>query len=60
MDIETELKNTVAKQKEAIEKLNQLRQQFQQDEQNLLQEILRLDGEVRLLQRLGSNGDKAS
>jgi len=56
MEIQKELKETVAKQKEAVEKLNQLRRQFQQQEQQLLQEVLRLDGEIRVLNRL--NGDK--
>ena len=58
MDIEQELESTVAKQKEAVERLNNLRQQCQQEEQTLLQEILRLDGEARLLKRLSDNGKK--
>jgi len=58
MDIQKELEGTVEKQKEAVEKLNQLRQEFQQQEQQLLQEILRLDGEARGFNRLINNGNK--
>ena len=58
MEIQQELKETVAKQKEAVEKLNQLRQQFQQQEQQLLQEILRLDGEARFIKRHSDKGKK--
>ncbi len=58
MDIANELTEVRKKQQEAVTQLNQARQQFQQDEQARLQEILRLDGEIRLLQRLSDNGDK--
>jgi len=58
MDITKELQEVKTRQKETVERLNQLRQQFQQQEQQLLQEALRLDGEVRLLTRMGENGDK--
>lgn len=58
MDITKELTESKKKQAEAVDQLNKLRQQFQQQEQALLQEILRTDGEVRLLQRLSDNGNK--
>ncbi len=58
MDIAKELETTKQKQQKAVIELNQLRQSFQQREQALLQEILRLDGEARLLERLSKDGDK--
>ena len=54
MDITKELKETVERRAEALERLNQLKAQ----EQEVLQEILRIDGEVRLLQRLSKDGNK--
>jgi len=58
MDIAKELSEAKQKQQERANRLNQLRQEFQQQEQALLQEILRTDGEIRLLQRLSKDGDK--
>lgn len=54
MDITKELKEAVERRGEAIQRLNQAKAQ----EQEVLQEILRIDGEVRLLQRLSKDGDK--
>jgi len=56
MDVTKELAEAKKRQQANAEKLNELRQQFQQQEQALLQEILRTDGEIRLLNKL--NGDK--
>ena len=53
MDITKELKETVERRAEAVERLNRIKAQ----EQETLQELLRIDGEVRLLQRLSKNGD---
>lgn len=60
MDAQKELIETKERQRQAVEQLNNLRQQFQQQEQALLQEILRTDGEIRLLQRLSKDGDKGN
>jgi hypothetical protein len=59
LDIVKERELIKDKQQKAVSQLNQLRQQFQQQEQNLLQEILRLDGEARLLNRLDGNSEAA-
>ena len=48
MDTKQELKETQAKQRELVEKVNQL----DQEKQELLQELLRLDGEIRVLKRI--------
>lgn len=54
MDISLELKAAAERRIEAVNKLNEIKQQ----EQDCLQELLRIDGEVRLLQRLGKNNTK--
>jgi len=54
MDITKELKEAVERRAEAVERLNQIKAQ----EQETLQELLRIDGEVRLLQRLSKDGGK--
>lgn len=56
MDIKSELKEAGEKRAQLLQQLNQLKQQ----EQEVIQELLRIDGEVRLLQRLSKNGDKDS
>lgn len=48
MDIDKVLQETKEKSNEALKRLNLL----EHDKQNLLQEILRLDGEVRVLKRI--------
>ncbi len=48
MDIAKDLEQTKKKQQEIVAQINALEQQKQQ----LIPEALRLDGEVRLLQRL--------
>ena len=55
MNIEEELKKSVAARQVLLSKLTQLRQA----QQDTLQEILRSDGEIRILERLSkeeSNG----
>lgn len=75
MDIATELQNAKERQKEVINQINQLPERqpvlelekklaqaqavLEGKQQPLLQEILRLEGEVRLLQRLSKDGEKA-
>ena len=54
MDITKELKEAVEHRAEVVEQLNQIKS----EEQQILQELLRLDGEVRLLERLSKDGDK--
>jgi len=51
MDIETELKQSQSKYQEIISRIQTLEQQKQQ----LMQEALRLDGEVRVLLRLNKD-----
>lgn len=53
MDIATELKKAIETRAKTVDRLNQLKTQ----EQECLQELLRLDGEVRLLQRLSKDGE---
>ena len=55
MDITKELQDAKARREEIVKQINQLKQQ----EQNLLQEALRVDGEVRMLERLSKDGDQA-
>ena len=52
MDIAEEIKVVKAKQQEIAERFNAI----QQEQQSLLKESIRLEGELRLLQRLGDNG----
>ena len=54
MDITKELKEAKQRREEVVAQINQAKQQ----EQALLQEALRLDGEVRMLERLSKDGDK--
>ena len=48
MDIEKELDDTKKKQREVVNEINATKQK----EQSLLQEALRLEGEIRVLTRL--------
>ena len=52
MDTKQELKETQAKQRELVEKVNQM----EQEKQLILQELLRLDGEIRVLNRMDGGG----
>ena len=54
MDTKKELKETQAKQRELVEKVNQL----EQEKQGILQELLRLDGEIRVLKRINGGETK--
>ena len=63
MDTSQELKVAIEKRQDVVNQINALEQQKQRLEdqkQQLLQEALRMDGEVRLLQRLSKNGTKPS
>jgi predicted nuclease with TOPRIM domain len=51
VDIAKELEEAKGKRAEMINRINQL----DQERQNLLQEALRMDGEVRTLERLNTN-----
>ena len=54
MDIVKELQEAKQRRQQALAQINELKQQ----EQIILQEALRLDGEIRMLERLSRNGDK--
>jgi len=54
MDITKELKEAQQRRGQTVERLNQIKS----EEQQILQELLRLDGEVRLLERLSKDGAK--
>jgi len=54
MDILKELKEAKQHREQVVAQINELAQQ----RQALLQEALRLDGEVRTLERLSKDGDK--
>ena len=54
MEITKELKEAIERRAETLNQLNALKAQ----EQEAIQELLRMDGEVRLLQRLSKNGNK--
>ena len=54
MDITKELEATKQRRGQTVERLNQVKS----EEQQILQELLRIDGEVRLLERLSKDGDK--
>ena len=58
MDIAQKQKEIRERQEKAVAELNRIRQEFQRKEQELLQEILRLDGAARLARELGNDGDK--
>ena len=51
MDTKEELEGVKAKQQEAVNRLNAIRQ----EEQDLLRELFRLEGEERAFERLGDN-----
>jgi len=53
MDYEQALEEAQAKQRELVGKANQL----EQDRQLILQELLRLDGEIRVLKKLNDAYD---
>jgi hypothetical protein len=53
MDISKELEATKQRRGQAVERLNQVKS----EEQQILQELLRLDGAVRLLERLSKDTD---
>lgn len=54
MDMTKELKEAVERRAQVLQQFNKLKAQ----EQDTLQELLRLDGEVRLLERLSKDGEK--
>jgi len=54
MDIEKELQEAKTKQQQVVARVNALEQERQQ----LLQEALRLDGEIRALTRLKEQGEE--
>lgn len=54
MDITKEVKDTIERRARTLDRLNHLKAQ----EQDCLQELFRLDGEVRALERVSKDGDK--
>ena len=56
MDYKQALEEAQAKQRELVEKLNQL----DQERQVILQELLRLDGEIRVLKRIDEDEHNAN
>ena len=54
MEITKELKEAIERRAETLNQLNALKAQ----EQEVIQELLRMDGEVRFLQRHSKNGNK--
>ena len=56
MDYEQALEEAQAKQRELVEKANQL----EQERQVIIQELLRLDGEIRLLKRIDEGEHNAN
>lgn len=56
MNIKKSLEEAQAKQRKLVEKANQL----EQERQMILQELLRLDGEIRLLKRMDEDEHKAN
>ena len=56
MDYEQALEEAQAKQRELVEKANQL----EQERQLILQELLRLDGEIRVLKRIDEGEHNAN
>jgi len=52
MDIKTQLADATKRQKEVVDQINALKQQ----EQLLLQEALKIEGELRLLKRMDGDG----
>ena len=53
MNLTEELEEAKKKRREVVDQLNELEEQ----KQTLLQEVLRLDGEVRVLERLTAGED---
>ena len=61
MDIATALDEAKTNRQQLMAQINELQEnqrQLEQRKQTLIQEALRLDGEVRALARLSENGDK--
>ncbi len=56
MDYEQALEEAQAKQRELVEKVNQM----EQEKQQILQELLRLDGEIRVLKRIDEDEHNAN
>ena len=56
MDYEQALEEAQAKQRELVEKANQL----EQERQLIIQELLRLDGEIRVLKRIDEDEHNAN
>ena len=55
MDIAQQLEETKQRQRELVNRFNQIKQ----EEQEAIQELLRMDGEVRILHRLDGNSKKS-
>jgi predicted nucleic acid-binding Zn-ribbon protein len=61
MDIKNELQSAKDRRQKVVDEINELAQnieQIQGKRQLLLQEALKIEGEVRLLERLGKDGEK--
>jgi len=61
MDIANQLKESKAKRQEILDRFNALGDQLNdinQERSKLLQEVLRYDGEVRVMEKLSKNGAK--
>ena len=56
MDYEQALEEAQAKQRELVEKANQL----EQERQVIIQELLRLDGEIRVFKRIDEGEHNAN
>jgi hypothetical protein len=56
MDTEKALQEAQAKQKELVDKANQL----EQERQVIIQELLRLDGEIRVFKRIDEGEHNAN
>ncbi len=56
MDIAKELQEARTNQAQIIARINTLEREFTKENQQLLQEALKLEGEIRLLKRM--NGEK--
>jgi len=52
MDIKTEITDAQKRQQEVVDQINALKQQ----EQLLLQEALKIEGEIRILKRMDGDG----
>lgn len=63
MNIEQELEEAKKKRVETINEINaieQQRQRLEEQKQQLLQEVLRLDGDIRTLDRLAKSGTESA